>query len=140
MIHAAKLKAMRVLFIDDDQLLRRSMGYYFRKKVSHFVALESAEQALCRLKKEIFDVVICDYRLPGIDGVKFFEILGKRAPPMKKMLVTAFSDRRLEEQVKKTGIHAFIRKPFDAMEIEKALARIWDTPEKNIAQKRYGFP
>ena len=112
---------MRVLFIDDDHLIRRSMGYYFRKKVSIFVALESAEQALDRMKEEVFDVVICDYRLPGMDGLCFFENLKESHSRMKKILVTAYSNNRLEKEVKEMGVHAFIQKPFDAKEIEAAL-------------------
>ncbi len=132
MIHAKKLETLRVLFIDDDHLLRRSMGYYFRKKVSTFLGVETAEQGLQRLKTEMFDVVICDYRLPGMDGLHFFEKLEETHPGLNKILVTAYPKDTMEEEAKKSVVQSFIRKPFDAKEIEKAIVQIEDTVKKKF--------
>lgn len=122
MKNANELSNLKVLFIDDDRLLRRSMEYYFRKKVSFFLALESAEQALERLKDESFDVVICDYILTGMNGLAFFEALGKTHPDIVKVLVTGYPDDDMSEEVKRIGIDHFISKPFDGKKIERAIA------------------
>lgn len=132
MEYSKKLETLRVLFIDDDHLLRRSMGYIFRKKVSTFIAVETAEQGLQRLKTEIFDVVICDYRLPGMDGLRFFENLEETHPGLDKILVTAYLRDTLEEEAKRSGVRTFIRKPFDANEIESALVKIGGIVKKRI--------
>lgn len=121
---ANALRHLKVLFIDDDQLLRRSMLYYFKKKVSFFLSLESAEQALERMEKDPFhfDVVICDYRLPGMDGLAFLEKLGGLHAGTKRILVTAYGDRDLEERSRGMGIDHFIPKPFDGEKVERAMA------------------
>ncbi|MBW1955382.1 MAG: response regulator [Deltaproteobacteria bacterium] len=118
-----ELSRLKVLFIDDDHLLRRSMSYYFKNKVFFFLALENAEQALERMEKDPshFDVVICDQRLPGMDGLTFFERLGVRLPDLKKILVTAHVNGDLEERSRRMGIAHFISKPFDGERIERAI-------------------
>ncbi|MBW1923686.1 MAG: response regulator [Deltaproteobacteria bacterium] len=115
------LATLHVLFVDDDHLLRRAMAWYFEKKVSAFVALESAEEALGRLKTEIFDVVICDYSLPGMDGLRFFEMTEGSGAGFTRILITAFSTKTLEKETEKRKI-ILVRKPFDAKEIERVLA------------------
>ncbi|MBW1959062.1 MAG: response regulator [Deltaproteobacteria bacterium] len=116
-----RLKTLKILFIDDDWLLRSSMEYYFKKKVFSFVVIESAEQAIERLKDERFDVVICDYKLPGMDGLTFFENLYNKHPGMKKILITAYGDKDLEESAHMVGINHFILKPFDSEKIKRAI-------------------
>ena len=97
------------------------MEYYFKRKVSTFIALESAEEALERLKDESFDVIICDCYLPGMNGLNFFEVLEKIHPGRIKILVTALADKDLIKEAKRLGIRNIIRKPFHSHDIEKAL-------------------
>ena len=66
------LKKTKILLIDDDQYIRSSLEYYFKKKTLAFVTLESAEEALELIKHEAFDVIICDYKLPRMNGLDFF--------------------------------------------------------------------
>jgi DNA-binding NtrC family response regulator len=100
------------------------MEYYFKKKSSTFIALDSAEEALERLKDETFDVVICDYHLPGMNGLTFFEVLEKIHPGRVKILVTAIIDTDLIKEAKKIGIHNIIQKPYNSHDIEIALTRL----------------
>ena len=51
---------------------------------------------------------------------------------MNKILVTAYPKDTVEEEAKKSGVQSFIRKPFDAKEIEKALVQIEDTVKKKF--------
>jgi len=118
---ADRLEILRILLIDDNQSLRSSMGYYFRNKLSCFVALENAELALEKLQEQSFDVVICDHRLPGMDGLAFFKKLSRSHPGIKKILITAYGHLELEREAGKIGIHHLILKPFDSEQIERAL-------------------
>ena len=52
------VKNKKILLIDDDQYIRNSLTYYFKKKTLAFAALENAEEALELLKHELFDIVI----------------------------------------------------------------------------------
>ncbi len=119
---ADKLKAMKVLLIDDEQHMRHSLKYFFKQKTSSFTALENAEEALERLDSEPYDIVICDYGLPGMSGLTFFEILGRTSPDTIRILITANANREIEAEAIRVGVHDFVRKPFDGKTIENSLA------------------
>ncbi|GEM_PF-960306 len=126
------LKNQRVLLVDDDQSIRLSLSYFFRNKVGAFTALETAEQALDHLGTEIYDIVLCDYRLPGMDGLALFQELQRLDLPVLKVLITAHGDMELAISAIKTGIHDFIPKPFNAHTVEQSLINLLEkTPNRS---------
>ncbi|MHB8068529.1 MAG: response regulator [Desulfobaccales bacterium] len=127
------LKNRRVLLVDDDQSIRVSLSYYFRRKVGFFAALETAEQALHHLQDQVYDVVICDYRLPGMNGLDFFQELNRHSPGALKIMVTAFGNLDLALEAIKIGVSDFIMKPFQAATMEQSIAGLIARREKEIA-------
>lgn len=129
-----KLKTMRVLLIDDNKWIRNSLEYYFKKKAFSFLALEDAESALERLKNEAFDIIICDYKLPGINGLAFFKLSEKLRPRTMKVLITAYSSKKVFAKAKRMGIDDFLQKPLTIKELEKSFTRVIENRAK-IRQK-----
>ena len=115
------LGSIRILLIDDDKLLRDSVSFFFRPTTSKFVAVDSAEKGIRELTNQDFDVVICDYRLPGMDGIGFFGNLSKMNIRVKKVLISAFVDAELRNKAIEVGVNCIIPKPFDLKEITKAI-------------------
>ena len=118
------LKTKKILLVDDDQSIRLSLFYYFGKKCAFFGVRETAEQALEHLEKEAYDIIICDYRLPGMDGLSFFQELHRLEIPVLKVLITAFGNLELAIEAIKIGVHDFILKPFNAHTVEQSLLRL----------------
>ncbi|MEW6657621.1 MAG: hybrid sensor histidine kinase/response regulator [Thermodesulfobacteriota bacterium] len=124
MTNKEMMKEQRVLLVDDDQSIRLSLSYFFRNKVGSFKALETAEQALDHLRTETCDIVLCDYRLPGMDGLAFFQELHRRDLPVLKVLITAHGDMEVALAAIKTGIHDFILKPFNGHTVAQSLIKL----------------
>jgi DNA-binding NarL/FixJ family response regulator len=61
---------MRILFVDDHQLVREALAYYLKAGDERIEVVEagSLDEVLRRPQKPDFDVVLLDYRLPGITG------------------------------------------------------------------------
>ena len=131
-----ELKPMKVLLIDDDKHIRQSLRNFFKGKISSFAAYENAEEAITRLDSEpndIYDVVICDNRLPGMNGLTFLEVIESISPDTIKILTTANATRNIEAEAIRVGVNDFIRKPFDGKTIEKSLTmQIQKRKEKNM--------
>jgi DNA-binding NtrC family response regulator len=118
------LKNTKILLIDDDQYIRSSLEYYFKKKTLAFVTLESAEEALELLKNETFDVIICDYKLPRMNGLDFFFHLYELQPEALRIFITAYANDEVAVRAGGIGIDDFIEKPFTTKDIEESLQRL----------------
>ena len=74
------LKDMQILLVDDDESIRSSTTYYFRKKTHAFLTVETAEEALKLIDSLKWDIIISDYQLPGMNGIAFLDIIGRKYP------------------------------------------------------------
>ena len=117
-----------ILIVDDEQdmlqLLRRSLESELSCKVQ---TATSAEQALQLLAGNIFDLVLADIKMPGMDGLQLLELIKKDKPELTVVMMTAFGHIEMAVQALKRGAYDFITKPFDldalVLRLEKALER-----------------
>jgi DNA-binding NtrC family response regulator len=128
----SKLKKMRILLIDDDEWIRDSLGIYFEGEGCQLLALETAEEGLEVLKKQDCDIVMVDYRLPGMDGLEFLKRIQKTQPHALKVLITAYRSEEVVSAALKMGIQDFIEKPFTTKTIEECLSRVIENHEQEI--------
>jgi CheY-like chemotaxis protein len=120
----AKLKMLKIILIDDDEWIRDSMRIFFEYEGCALATYETAEEALEAMDRQTFDIIIADYKLPGMDGIAFFKRLGSSAGTPIKILITAYHSQSVADMVTATGIHALIEKPFQPETIETTLSRL----------------
>jgi signal transduction histidine kinase len=115
----------RILLVDDDDSIRTSMEYFFRKKTRCFKSVPSAEAALeLMVTENDWDAVISDYKLPGMDGITFLAQAKTRLPRAKTALITAYANMDVVTDALRAGVHDFIQKPLKAKMISDALERM----------------
>jgi DNA-binding NtrC family response regulator len=119
-----KLKEKKILLIDDDEWIRDSLSLFFQNEGCHLLALETAEEGLELLKKQSYEIIITDYRLPGMDGLEFFKKIQESHPKVIKILVTAYGNKDVVSEAIKIGIQDIINKPFTTKAIEESLSRL----------------
>ena len=74
----------------------------------------SAAEALKVLESGGVDLILCDYRMPGMDGLKFLEIARQKAPNVPRILMTAFPHLELAiEAINEARVEIFLTKPMD---------------------------
>jgi DNA-binding response OmpR family regulator len=112
----------RILLIDDDAWIRDSMAVFFESEGSCFLALETAEDGLDELARRDYDIVICDYRLSGIDGLTFFKRI--RGKDSVKLLITAYGTDTLPDEARAAGVDGYLVKPLDMKAIDSELRRL----------------
>ena len=117
-----KLKSMKILLIDDDEWIRDSLKLFFESEGCQIIALETAEEGLKALQCESYDIIITDYKLPGIDGLTFLEQIQASQTDAVKILITAYKSKEVISQAKKIGVQGLIAKPFTSQTIETSLA------------------
>ncbi len=118
----------QILIVDDEmdmlQLLKRSLEPDLNCKVE--TAL-SGEQALQLLERKIFDLVLADIKMPGMDGLELLELIKRENPDLTVVMMTGHGDIDMAVEAMKSGAYDFITKPFDhdalVLRLEKALER-----------------
>ena len=120
----ARLQGMKVLLVEDDPWIRDSLRRFFANENCALMAVETGEDALEIIKENDCDIVITDYRLPGMDGLEFLKKAQAINNRFKKILVTAYMTEAVLSEAFRLGVHEFIEKPFSTEDVEEALARV----------------
>ena len=126
-----KLENIRLLLVEDDEMIRDALQMVFVKKGSHVVAFETAEEGLEAMESNEFDVVISDFRLPGVDGLAFLKMVQEKRPNTVRALVTAYRDYGLSKKAYESGVHLFYEKPFSLKVLSNALADLLESRKEN---------
>jgi DNA-binding NtrC family response regulator len=125
-----KLKDMKILLIDDDEWIRDSLSRFFEYEPCTLLALETAEQGLEELRRRDYDIIIVDYRLPGMNGVQFLKQIQDTHAHVMKILITAYGNKEVLSQAIELGVGDFIDKPFCTKTLEDALLRLIEGREQ----------
>lgn len=119
-----KLKGMNTLLIDDDEWIRGSMSLLFEGEGCPLLAVETAEDGIEKLKTQNYDIIIVDYRLPGMDGLDFLGRIRDSHPHALTFLITAYGSKSVFSKASELGVKGFIDKPFTMETLEEALSRV----------------
>ena len=109
------MAAFRVLVVDDNHEVRRMVTASIKTLGADIDVLDvpSAEEALFIIASLSFDLVVLDFRLPGMSGLEMVNRLRKHKPEIKIILVTGVEDPATRQQVAEAGAAAYFFKPID---------------------------
>jgi len=120
----ARLQEMNVLLVEDDQWIRDSLRRFFANENCALMVVETGEDGLEIIRGNACDIIITDYRLPGMDGLAFLKKAQDINPRFKKILLTAYMTEAVISEAFRLGVHEFIEKPFSTEDLEEALVRV----------------
>lgn len=73
----------------------------------------NGEQAIQLFDQQVFDLVITDYKMPGMDGLSLAEYIQQRKLAAEVVLITAYADEYLREQASAVDVCCVLSKPVD---------------------------
>ncbi len=104
-------RSMRVLIVEDDPLdktlIARAMEKFGAKRIT---TTETGEEALKRLNRESFDVVLADQGLPRMSGLELVETIHDRWPLIHVILVTGAGNEHIAAAAIKAGAWEYVAK------------------------------
>jgi len=113
----------RILVVEDRATLRH-LYVTFLQDLGHQVAeAESAEEALRRLGNEKIDLVLCDYLLPGMNGLELVQQARTQGLESVFVMMTAFGEVKLAVDCIKSGAFDFLEKPVDLDYLEVVIGK-----------------
>lgn len=110
-------KALRILIIDDEEPMRHMLSVILRKEGYDTLSFGDAAKAIEVLEGEDFDFILCDIRMPGMDGKAFLKALGERGAHHTVIMMSAYGSMDSAIECMKLGAYDYISKPFKADEI-----------------------
>jgi len=113
----------RVLIVDDDESLRESLALVLGAEGWEVSVAADAAQALARFDEANPDLVLCDLRMPGRDGLSLLPELSRRRPDAPVILMSAYGTEELALEAMRRGAYDYLAKPFQPAEVELAIRK-----------------
>lgn len=106
--------AVRVLIVEDELLIRWSLGEVLRERGVRVVEAADARAAVDRLHQgDGFDVAVLDLRLPDCCDLRLAALVRQTQPAARLILMTAFGTPELRDRARALGVAHVVDKPFD---------------------------
>lgn len=116
-----------ILLVDDEEDIRESLKALFETCLEgvDVVVAPGGQIALDLMDRSPIDVIVSDYKMPGMNGLDFLQRAAKKSPSVPRILVTAFPDLDIAiRAINEANIENFFTKPFEpeqVLEVVKTL-------------------
>lgn len=118
-------KIIQVLLVDDEPELMENIGHFFKKFFTVWTA-ESGEEALKIAKNHSFDVLVSDFRLPGMDGLELIDKIVSTQEICKTILTTGQGDVKLAIKALRSGVSDLLPKPISLNELKNSILNVYE--------------
>jgi DNA-binding NtrC family response regulator len=106
-------KNIRMLIVDDEQIVLRSLADWFRDDGYIVGTASSGKEALAKLTEEEWDIFLLDIKMPGMSGLELQKKVKEINPDAIIIIMTAFASVDSAVQALKEGAYDYLTKPFD---------------------------
>ena len=114
---------MRLLIVDDDAGLRQSLALLLQEGGDEVVAEGDPEEALRRAAAESFDAILCDVRMPKMDGLTFLRRYRAEGGPALLIMMSAFGTEDTALAAMREGAYDYLHKPFRPDEVTMTIRK-----------------
>ena len=134
---------MRILVIDDERPIRNSMKEILSDEGYEVDVAENGASALEMVEKEKYDVIFCDIKMPGMDGIEVLDKLGEAGVESSVIMISGHGDIDTAVECIRKGAYDFIQKPLDLNRILITVKNATDKTKlvqetKTLKRKVYG--
>ena len=125
----SSITPFQILLVEDDTDLREAISVTLRLGGVEHQAFECAEDALPAIDPESEQMLVTDFRLPGMNGLQLLALARERHPQLPVVVMTAYADTQLAVQALKGGARDFLIKPFMPQQLLEVIARHHPSPK-----------
>ncbi|GER93419.1 sigma-54-dependent Fis family transcriptional regulator [hot springs metagenome] len=111
--------AERILIVEDEETLCASLKRVFLRDGYEVETADNAELALEILDKDIYDIVITDIILPGINGIELLKRIKEKFPEHVVIIITAYASLETAVEALRAGAYDYVVKPIIHEEIKQ---------------------
>ncbi|MGC9343381.1 MAG: sigma-54-dependent transcriptional regulator [Bacteroidales bacterium] len=127
-----------ILIVDDDTYICNLLKNYLEQKGFTTDATYSGNTAKKLIKKNNFDLVLCDFRLPDSDGLKILKFIKSIRPSVPVIIMTAYAEVKMAVELIKQGAYDYITKPLQPEEVLSIISKALNTDQENLTVSSFG--
>ena len=117
-----------ILIIDDEKVIRKTLSEILSFEGYKIDEAADGEEGLKRFKDKSYDVVLCDIKMPKLDGIEFLQKAGETSPDVPIIMISGHGNIETAVEAVKKGAYDFISKPPD---LNRLLITIRNAMERN---------
>ena len=112
------MESLKVLLVDDEPDMLNLMSGMLKRLGFMVTTATNGREALALFEPGLFDMVVSDVMMPGMDGIELLDRLKAMAPELPVIMASAFSDVETSVKAMKLGAYDFVTKPMSLEELE----------------------
>lgn len=109
---AKPLEALKILIVDDEKMSREALQEFLSNLTTSIQTAQDGQEAIDLLRKEEFDLVLTDLKMPKADGLMVLEEAKSINPDIHVVIITGFASLETALEAIKKGAYDYITKPF----------------------------
>jgi DNA-binding NtrC family response regulator len=113
-----------ILVVDDEEIVRESLGGWLEKDGYGVECVGDGAAALERLRAGPRSILVCDLKMPGMDGLQVLEAARRLQPDLAVVIMTAYATVDTAVAAMKLGAYDYLMKPFDPEELSLMMQKI----------------
>lgn len=117
-------QALSILVVEDGQTQREMLRDFLRENGHEASEAKQGEEALDLLRRNYFDLLLIDYKMPGMDGMELLKRVKQINPEIDVIMITAYGTIETAVQAMKAGAADYITKPIELDELLLLVDRI----------------
>jgi len=126
----------KILVVDDDLDMCQIISDILKEEGYGVHCSYNGEDALMKIKKNHYDLIVLDYKLNEMSGLMVFEKALRMIPSLKVMMISAFGDKSIKARARELGVGDFLDKPFDIKRFIQAVQDILTRKTNNEKLKK----
>ncbi|GAB2567097.1 sigma-54-dependent transcriptional regulator [Spirosoma areae] len=130
----------KILIIDDNNDICLLLERFLSKQGYKTASVQRGDDGLVLLRKEAFELVICDFKLPDIDGLEMLRRIKVMHPTTAVIIITGYSDVRMAVQTVKHGAYDYVTKPLYPDEILYTIKAALERRAQSLIQQKGTAP
>lgn len=131
-----------ILIVDDEKAIRKTLGEILSYEGYKMDEAVDGEEALKRFKEKSYDVVLCDIKMPKMDGIEFLEKARESNPDVPIIMISGHGTIETAVEAVKKGAYDYISKPPDLnrllITIRNAMDKTTLVTETKVLKRKVG--
>jgi len=123
-------KAFRILVVDDELVVRDSLKEWLAEEGFQVDMAESGMEALDRVTKDVYHLMLLDIKMPGMDGVEVLKRSKDIRPELPVVMMTAYATVETAVEAMKMGALDYLMKPFDPDSLVPLIVQLYQRIER----------